>query len=486
MTPKQVFKYILLLIWLNATGMNITTAAETIIRGKAPSYTGEELVFYTYSNLVSFKESVVASCMVNDSGDFECIANLDEIRLIFTRLGVYKCLFYAEPGFIYQLRLPEKLDKTEAEAMNPYFEEVTIHLVAKPNGSTNGKKIPPVNEELNFLIRTFNDSFHPYYYKYVINAYLNNVNRQEIDRAITDLKAPFEGLSNSYFSKYVEYRIGLLVHYGAQQPSSKIINDYFKDQNILYHNPAYMELFNEVFNGYFEQYLSEHPQSGLSSFINREANLDKIIGLFRKDRKLNNDTLIELMVIKNLFDGYYSQNYSKPSIMILFDSLKSMSKIEYHKLIINDIKTEITKLMVGTKAPPFELYDRDSNLVSLENFSGRFIYLSFCNSFSYNCIMEFELLRDLKSSYKDHLSIITILLDDTFQAMRDLLQGNKYDWTFVHISNQPDILDNYDIRTYPVYYLIGPDGNLITSPAPSPSEGFEMHFLRILRSRGKI
>lgn len=486
MTLMKLFKSILLLLFLTLSGMNKIIATETIIQGNAPSYAGEELTFYTYSNLVSFKESVVASCMVNDSGDFECKANLEEIRLIFTRLGVYQCLFYAEPGFIYQLRLPKKLDKTEAEASNPYFEEVTIHLVAKPTGSTNGNKIPPVNEELNFLIRTFNDSFHPYYYKYVINAYLNAVDRQEIDKAITDLKAPFEGIYHPYFSKYVEYRIGLLIHFGAQQPSSKIINDYFKDQNILHHNPAYMELFNEVFSGYFEQYSSEHPQSGLSSFINREANLYKIVGLFRKDKKLTNDTLIELMIIKNLFDGYYSQNYSKPSIMILLDSLRSMSKIAYHKLIIDDIKTEITKLMVGTNAPVFELYDRDSNLVNLDTFSSHYVYLSFCNSFSYHCIMEFELLKDLLSRHRDHLVIITILVDDSFDAMRDLLQTNKYDWTFVHFSNEPEVLDNYDIRAYPAYYLIGPDGKLIASPAPSPSEGFESYFLRVLRSRGEI
>lgn len=486
MIARQIVKHILLLLCLNLLNIHEPVAAETIIQGRAPSYAGEELTFYTYSNLISFKESVVASCMVSDSGDFECSANLEEIRLIFTRLGIYKCLFYAEPGFIYQLRLPVKIDKSEAEALNPYFEEISIHLVAKPTGSTNGTTIPAANEELNFLIRTFNDSFHPYYYKYVINAYLNAVDRKEIDEAMTNIKAPFEGIHHPYFSKYIKYRIGLLIHFGAQQSSSKIINDYFKDQSILYHNSAYMELFNEVFAGYFDLYSSGHPQSGLFSFINREANLDKILEVFRKDKNLTNDTLVEMMVIKNLYDGYYSQNYSKPSILILLDSLKSLSKIDYHKLIIDEIIADITKLLVGTKAPPFELYDRDSNLISLDNFSGQYVYLSFCNSFSYYCIMEFELLRDLKVRHQDHLAIVTILVDDSFKAMGDLLQTNKYDWCIIHYSNQPEVLDNYDIRAYPAYYLIGPDGKLIASPAPSPSEGFESYFFRVMRARGDI
>ncbi|KPK81879.1 MAG: hypothetical protein AMS27_15140 [Bacteroides sp. SM23_62_1] len=486
MITGKKYTYIFHLVLLILAGISETFAAEIVIQGNAPSYAGEKLTFYTYSNMISFRETVVASCMVNDSGNFECRADIEEIRLIFTSLGIYKCLFYAEPGFIYQIRLPSKIEKTVAEAANPYFEEVTIHLVVKPTGSTNGDKIPPLTQELNFLIRTFNDSFHPFYYKYVINAYLNAVDRQEIDRAIADIKAPFEGINNNYFLTYLEYRIGLLVHFGAQQSSQKIINDYFKNHHIFHYNPAYMELFNEVFAGYFDLYISENPKSGLASRINREANLEKVLELFRKDKNLENDTLIELMVIKNLYDGYFNQNYSKPSIIILLDSLKSMSKIAYHKLIIDEIKAEITKLMVGTPAPSFELYDRDSNLISLDNFSGQYVYLSFCNSFSYYCIMEFELLNDLISRHQNHLAIITILVDDSFRAMRDLLRANKYNWTFVHYSNQPDVIDNYDIQAYPAYYLIGPDGKLIASPAPSPSEGFESYLIKVLRARGEI
>jgi len=486
MRKGHIFKYILLLTFLYFSGIYESTAARTIIKGRAPSYTGEKLVFYTYSNLISFEEIVLSECMVNDSGDFECMAELEEVRLIFTNLGIYNCLFYAVPGFIYQIRLPEKREQTEAEKANPYFEKVTIHLPVKPVGSTVGKTLPPAGEELNFLIRSFNDSFHPYYYKYVVNAYINNVNQQEINEAVSNITSPYEEINHPYFSNYIKYRIGLLIHYGAQHSSSSIINDYFKDENVHPYNTAYMELFNEVFTNYFELYTREHPHSGLVSIINRETDLDKILELFRKDKKLTNDTLIEMMLIKNLYECYYDQNYSKSSILILLDSLKSRSNIDHHKDIINDIKNRITKLVVESKAPPFELYDRDSNLVSLDDFTGRYVYLNFCNSFSYYCIMEFELLRDLKSRHQDHLSIITILVDDSFKAMQDLLKSNKYDWTFVHFFNQPEVLDNYDVQTYPIYYLIGPDGKLIASPAPSLSEGFESYLFKVMRSRGEI
>jgi hypothetical protein len=67
--------------------------------------------------------------------------------------------------------------------------------------------------------------------------------------------------------------------------------------------------------------------------------------------------------------------------------------------------------------------------------------------------------------------------------MQVLEIGNSYPWTFLHFSNQPDLLDDYDIRGYPSYFLIGPEGRLILSPAPSPVENFESTFLRIFEEK---
>jgi len=47
-------------------------------------------------------------------------------------------------------------------------------------------------------------------------------------------------------------------------------------------------------------------------------------------------------------------------------------------------------------------------------------------------------------------------------------------------------MKDYDIRAFPTYFLIGPDGNLINSPAPGPGENFENNLFKIMRSRGDI
>jgi len=103
----------------------------------------------------------------------------------------------------------------------------------------------------------------------------------------------------------------------------------------------------------------------------------------------------------------------------------------------------------------------------------------FCNSFSYYCVKEYEYLKILQQRLQDRLKIITILVDDSFQSMRDLMKNNNYPWTFLHFSNQPQVIDDYDIQTYPSYFLIGPEGKLVLSPAPSPAENFEATFNKL-------
>ena len=81
------------------------------------------------------------------------------------------------------------------------------------------------------------------------------------------------------------------------------------------------------------------------------------------------------------------------------------------------------------------------------------------------------------------LSIVTILVDDSFGMMKDLVRNNNYPWTFLHFSNQPDVLGNFNIMSYPAYFLIGPEGEMLLSPAPSPLENFENTFRRIIQTR---
>jgi peroxiredoxin len=475
---KTLTRIILLLICL-LSGYGHAVGAIVTITGKSIDYAGDSLVFFSYSNMITFSEKEIASCLVGDSGVFKCNLTLEEPRLIFSHLGVYNCFMYAEPGMVYEIRLPQKRQKSMADEANQFFEETSVHLSLKVTGTTDDFSVPGKDEELNFLIHAFNDYFYPYYYKFAVNAYTDRINQKELKDAVENLLTPFQDIRSPFFVTYMDYRIGLLNHYGNQISSQRIIEDFFLDRPVRYQNPAYMELFNEIFNDYFDLFNQKYPKRNLPQILNRDKDYSRLNEILIRDASLKNDSLRELILLREFYNGFFDQKNIRSSMLQLLDSLQVNTSIEIYSNMVRDIMLEITRLLPGYAPPDFSLYDHDSTLVHLSDFHGEYVYMNFCNSFSYYCIKEYEYLKILQQRLQGQVKILTILVDDSFQSMQDLMKNNSYPWTFLHFSNQPEVIDDYDIRTYPSYFLINPEGKLILSPAPSPAENFEATFRQL-------
>ncbi len=478
---RNIFAGILIVSWIVPGN-----AAPTTLGGTALSYAGEKLSFYSYSNMISFRQVLMAECEVSDSGLFKCTFQLEETRLIFANLGIYNCYFFAEPGVSYDLHLPAKRERSETETVNPYFEPSRVHILAKQIG-TGSKDIKlENNEDINFLIRAFNDSFNPHYYKYVIDAATSREGSSNVSKELEELAAPFDSVSNQFFRDYMKYRIGLLKHYGARENLKNIARDYYSARPLLHNNPAYMELFNVIYDKYFLNADAEHPKWKLIYTINQDRSLTVLNKLMETDPMIEGVELRELVQIKAVYDGFYSDKFSSTVLLALLDSISAGSDNEKNKACAAEIKNQITMLLPGYPPPGFELLDKDNNPVRLEDFADRYVYLCFCNSFSYTCRMDLELLRALNSRHREHLTIITVITDGEHSILEELVNSNNYDWLFLHIGRQPDILMDYQARVQPSYFLIGKDGKLILSPAPGPGEEFEYSLFRIMRARGDI
>ena len=474
-TLPRIMVILTCLLW----GYGHADGANVKITGRSVDYAGDSLAFFSYSNMITFNEKEIASCLVGDSGVFECTLTLEEPRLIFSHLGVYNCFMYAEPGMVYEIRLPQKRQKSMADEANQFFEETSVHISLKVTGTTGDFAVPGKDEELNFLIHAFNDYFYPYYYKFAVNAYTDRIDQKELKDAVENLQTTFKDIRSPFFLAYMDYRIGLLNHYGNQVSSQRIMEDFFLDKPVRYQNPAYMELFNEIFNGFFVQFSKKHPKRNLPVILNRDKDYSGLNEILVRDASLRNDSLRELILLKEFYDGFFDQKNIRSSMLQLLDSLQINTSIDLHRNMVREIMLEITRLLPGYTPPDFALYDHDSTLVHLSDFRGEYIYLSFCNSFSYYCIKEYEYLKILQQRMQGQVRILTILVDDSFQSMQELMKNNSYPWTFLHFSNQPQVIDDYDIQTYPSYFLIGPEGKLILSPAPSPAENFEATFRQL-------
>ncbi len=463
----------LFLMIYSITGL--VQAEQTVISGNAPSYANTELVFYRTSDWISGTEEVAGQCQVSETGDFNLSISLETTTQLYIYPGIYLGYFFAEPGKTYQLILPEKRDKSPEDILNPYFEPVEIHLGLASFTS----------EDLNILIVMFDDAFIPYYDKHV-NSIYTRTDVKKLEEDILQMEQPFKDAENSFFREYRRYHYGMLKLFANQQRVQSLSDEYFNNHPVLYANPSYADLFNQVYDKYFIFFGRTDSGKQIYQDINQSGSYQDLLKTLSKSGNFNNDTLMELVILKQLHDEFYGSQFSRNGLLRILDSLSAATGIQEHKKISDNIKRKITRLQPGFEPPQFELLDTDGNLVRLSDYLGKFVYLNFCTCQSYTCLNEFNMLADLHKRHKDRLTILTIATDPMEEVLRQFLAKNQYDWKFLHYDNQPGILKEYDIRAFPTYFLIGPDGRLIYSPALSPAENFEQKLFEAMKDRGDL
>jgi peroxiredoxin len=448
---------------------------QVVISGKAPSYKGQEITFYSYSDLITFTEQSVGKCKVASNGEFKCELEIDETTFIYSNLGIYKVYLFVEPKQNYRIVLPEHEPKSEAQRLNPFFRELDLHLgieKMKPN-------------DLNFLISSFDLAFNENFDKIVQDAYAG-IKSISLDTLTVNLEKRFQKFNHSYFDAYRNYRYGLLSQLALMQQSRSISDNYFLSKPILYNNTSYMELFNLVYDKYFLFFSRSETGNAVYSNISAERSYTNLKNTLAQDNVLANDSLLELVILKGLHDGFFDDKFSRRALLTILDSVYTNTKIAEHLIIAQNIRSKVTRLLPGFVPAPFELYNTKGKLVSLKDFEGKYVYLNFCTTSSYTCLQEFTLLEKLYEKHKRRIEIVTISVDKDISDLEIFLDQTKYSWTFLHYGNKPDIIKDFDVRAYPTYFLIGPDRRLITSPAASPKENFEIQLFNLLRSRGEL
>jgi len=450
-------------------------AQQTVIAGNAPSYANSQLVFMHTADLITQGEEVVGTCPVLGNGNFSIEVLLKTTERLYVHLGIYSGYFLAEPGKTYQIVLPEYTEKSPEEQLNPYFEPVELHL-----GLTNFNQ-----NDLNMLTVMFDDAYLPYYNKHVNSVYTKS-DIKIIEEDIQQIEKPFQEFSKGFFYDFRRYRYGTLKLLANQQGVQSLSDEYFNNKPVLYNNPAYTDLFNRVYDKYFIFFGRTQEGKQIYTIINQTSNYKALLNLLSESANFTNDTLCELIILKQIHDEYYGDQFSRSGLLTMLDSLLVYSSIEIHKQIGLNIKHKITRLQPGFEPPRFELQDTDGNLFKLEDFKGKYVYLNFCTCQSYACLNEFNMLSALNQRYRNILEIITIATDPKEEILKQFLLKNKYDWKFLHYDKQPGIIKEYDIRAFPTYFLIGPDGKLIFSPALSPAENFEAKLFEILKARGDL
>ena len=446
-------------------------AQTVVIKGNAKTYAGDTLCMYAEPDYISKTEQLIATAPVNAEGDFAFkIQGVTQTFMAYIDLTVFKGVVIVQPKANITIGLPKKQELAIEDRLNPYFKPEKFYVF-----SVNAS-LDDLNNAIPMFDRMYNQALNKVYYSFqgVSKAYVDSVEA----KITADVPA-----RDKFFQEYREYKFALFDHTAYRRNKNDIVQKLFTSRDVLVNNPAYNELFNELFvNPLSGGRASVLNVQGLYAGIyDKSYNTLKRI-LMTDPALAGNERLADYVILKGLSDSYYADTFPKENIVAVADSFAIMTKNADFRPIAQRLSEKFKKLLTGFSAPDFSLKDVKGNVFTLSE-QKKFVYITFFNPMSYTAQSEFEFLKKIRAEFPpDVLQIVTVFVAQSVKEMEQFMAKNTdCTWPVVWYNDDTQLLKDYNIRAYPSYYMTAPDGRLVMNPAPAPTEYFEPKFSNMVR-----
>ena len=438
-------------------------ADSTRFFGKAPAYAGINIVFETYENFIIPSTMPLASMPINDDGTFDFTFPLSETTYAFADLGRYRASIYLEPGKAYQLVFPPFQPKTEVERLNPHFQQEKVLLgIANPESRLLNRNITEFDAEFDFLLS-----------QYAVQLFMqtDTAKARELHTAL-DQKYTFDHL---IFHRHKQLSFLKLWQPALRRQERQVMANLI-DTPVEYHLPVYWDVFNALFRGFFPNGFQAEVRPQVLKAIGQRAAFQQIVNSAMLDTLFTNRALTEIVLLNGLYEAYYNKTLTEATVLHVLDNATLGASTLETREMARQFYQKTAMLRPGTAAPDFQLTDAKGKRKTLSDYRGKFVYLNFMHTQNYACQKDLMVLEQFHRLMRKELEIVTIVLDESYEAMELFVKNNPYKWDFLHFATAPQILETYNIMAVPAYYLIDPHGQLSLSPAPAPEEYFRERF----------
>lgn len=320
----------------------------------------------------------------------------------------------------------------------------------------------------NFILNHFNEIYRQRKLSYV-------------DSLRDELQQQFPDGMTRYVDDYVEYKLAstkLAIYSDGVQ---RVIQQHFDGKKILYLQPAYMDLFKEVFVHYFWNRKFDTKLFKEAFYKSPEAlrhyleSADPIIA--------NNKQLAELILIYNLGKMYHEEPHDREYIIAHLDALEENTTQKQHKTIIKNLRKRQSQFAQGAPAIDFSLNDAEGNKTKLSDFSDRLVLLQFVDAYAPTIQQQFDKLRQLHEQWQDTVLVITIASQERFKLYQDKFREQKISWPLLNLDDDILLLEKYNVKTFPEYVIIKPGTKIGMAPAPAPDQFLDYHIRRLYRQQ---
>lgn len=115
--------------------------------------------------------------------------------------------------------------------------------------------------------------------------------------------------------------------------------------------------------------------------------------------------------------------------------------------------------VVGDIPPGISLPNLDGKNVSLSEFSGKPVILTFFTSWSGSCQEELKLLQEISTRCRPSLEVVAISFDKKLTPLKEYVNGQKLSLNFL-MDKKLSTLNKYSVLIIPTTIAIGKDGKI--------------------------
>ena len=453
---KILFLSVLLFLFGNAAD-----SQNVVINGKVNE--ANALVrLLTYNDMLTCEQTLVYETRSDADGNFIIEKNIDDISLaqIAVNLERIEILIKPESSYKIEINIPEH------DVNASYFERQS--------------------PTLKMLEEKDDDLYYQYYMSGMIidDFVMDNFNQlyrgrklSLLDTLDVQMEKVLGKVKSDYVKENIRYRKAAIQMMINNDNAKKVTEQYFNKQEVLYSQPAYMNLFQEIFTNYLSS--RQFNPSDLRYLL--YSTYDKFVSYLKeKDVFLaENQNLAEIIIAWNLKRMYYEMPDEKAYILDYLKTMEQNAKNQYNRKIIEDILKQIDRLSFNSEAPDFSLKDVNGNVVRLSDFKENMLLVQFVNAVSHMTDYQFELMKDFSNQWQDTIQIVTISTRESFEDYKQVFKEKDYKWTLLNLENEILLLEKYQVMTFPDYVIIGKNGRIGMSPAPSPEQYLDFHVRRL-------
>ena len=118
----------------------------------------------------------------------------------------------------------------------------------------------------------------------------------------------------------------------------------------------------------------------------------------------------------------------------------------------------------------FELNDVEGKTIKLSDYKDQVVVLLFVEGNSRTVSHQLETLAELHRQWQNRVQIVTVTTKDQIALWRRRFEERRYDWPLLNLENNILLLEQYEVHTFPEYFIINKGTKIGMAPAPSPDQ----------------